>query len=78
MSRAFQKSFSGRQAQTNPDVNTFSENNALEFLFGELAQEVLEAHLTAKVKNFFRKITFSALFVNDTHCWISATFFAYA
>ena len=62
-----EKKFLGKQAQTNLDVNTFSENNSLEFLFGEFVQEVCEAHLTAKVKNFFQKNKSSSLFVNDAH-----------
>lgn len=62
-----EKKFSGRQAQTNVDVNTFSENNSLEFLFEEFAQEVCEAHITAKVKNFFKKNKFSSLFIDNAH-----------
>ena len=66
--KSFSKeNFSGEQAQTNSNVNTFSENNSLEFLFGEFVQEVCEAHLTAKVKNFFQKNKSSSLFVNDAH-----------
>lgn len=61
------KSFSGEQAQTNTNVNTFPENNSLEFLFREFAQEVCESHLTAKVKNFFQKNKSSSLFINDAH-----------
>ena len=62
-----EKKFSGRQAQPNADVNTFSENNSLEFLFDEFAQEVCEAHLTSKVKNFFQKNKSSSLFIDNAH-----------
>lgn len=61
------KSFSDGQAQTNADVNTFFENNSLEFLFEEFAQEVREAHLTAKVKNFFQKNKSHSLFIDNAH-----------
>ena len=54
--KSFSKeNFSGEQAQTNSNVNTFSENNSLEFSFNEFVHEVCEAHLTVKVKKFFRK-----------------------
>jgi hypothetical protein len=61
------KSFSGRQAQNVSNVNPFSENNSLEFLLNEFAEEVSDAHLTAKVKHFFQKNKNSSLFVNDAH-----------
>ena len=61
------KSFSDKQAQTVSDVNPFSEKNSLEFLFNEFAEEVDEAHLTAKVKHFFQKNNNSSLFINDAH-----------
>ena len=61
------KSFSIRQAQTVSDVNPFSKNNSLEFLLNEFAQEVDDAHLTAKVKNFFQKNKNPSLFINETH-----------
>jgi len=62
-----EKKFSGRKSQTNADVNTFFENNSLEILFEEFAQEVCEAYLTAKVKNFFQKNKSSSLFIDDAH-----------
>ena len=61
------KKFLGKQAQTNVDVNTFSENNSLKFLFEEFAREVCEAHLTAKVKNFFQKNKSSSFFIDNAH-----------
>ncbi len=61
------KIFSDRKAQTNADVNTFSENNSLEFLLNEFAEEVDDAHLTAKVKHFFQKNKNLSLFVNNAH-----------
>ena len=62
-----EKKFFSRQAQTHIDVNTFSENNSLKFLFEEFAQEVCEAHLIAKVKNFFQKNKSSSLFIDNAH-----------
>ena len=62
-----EKKFLGKQAQTNLDVNTFSENNSLEFLFEEFSKEVCEAHLTAKVKNYFQKNKSSSLFIDNAH-----------
>lgn len=61
------KCFSDRQAQTVSNVNPFSENNSLEFLLDEFAEEVSDAHLTAKVKHFFQKNKNSSLFINDAH-----------
>ena len=61
------KSFSSRQAQTVSDVNLFSEKNSLEFLFDEFADEVYDAHLTAKVKYFFQKNNNPSLFIDNAH-----------
>ena len=61
------KSFSSRQSQTVSDVNPFSEKNSLEFLFNEFAEEVYDAHLTAKVKHFFQKNNNPSLFIDNAH-----------